>query len=49
MTGRLEVVVELLDARLVADRRERVRRARRRLGRVLAAGAVHLVQLLGLV
>ena len=47
MPGRLEVVGELLDARLVADRRERVRRARRRLGRVLAARAVHLVALLG--
>ena len=44
---RREVVRELLDARLVGDRRERVGRAGRRLGRVLAAGAVHLVQLLG--
>ena len=43
-----EVVGELLDARLVRDRRERIRRARRRLGRVLAARAVHLVELLGL-
>ena len=40
---RLEVVRELLDPRLVRERRERVRRARRRLGRVLAARAVHLV------
>ena len=46
--GACEVVGELLDPRLVADRRERVRRARRRLGRVLAARAVHLVELLGL-
>ena len=38
---------ELLDPRLVGDRRVRVRRARRRLGRVLAAVAVHLVELLG--
>ena len=45
--GRLEVVGELLDARLVADRRERVGRAGGRLGRVLAARAVHVVELLG--
>ena len=45
--GRLEVVGELLDARLVAHRRERVRRRRRRLGGVLAARAVDLVELLG--
>ena len=45
--GRREIVCELLDARLVADRRERVRSAGGRLGRVLAAGAVHLVELLG--
>ena len=45
--GRREVVGELLDARLVAHRRERVGRARRRLGRILAARAVHLVELLG--
>ena len=45
--GRGEVVGELLDARLVGHRRERVRGARRRLGRVLAAGAVDLVELLG--
>ena len=45
--GRREVVGELLDARLVADGRERVRRAGGRLGRVLAARAVHLVELLG--
>ena len=42
-----EVVRELLDPRLVRDRRERVGSARRRLGRVLAARAVHLVELLG--
>ena len=42
-----EVVGQLLDARLVRDRRERVRRAGGRLGRVLAAGAVHLVVALG--
>ena len=47
VAGRREVVGELLDPRLVRDGRERVRRARRRLGRILAAGAVHLVQLLG--
>ena len=43
-----EVVGELLDPRLVGDRRERIRRARRRLGGILAAGAVHLVELLRL-
>ena len=43
-----EVVGELLDARLVRDGRERVGRAGRRFGRVLAARAVHLVELLGL-
>ncbi len=43
-----EVVGELLDARLVRDRREGIGRAGRRLGRILAAGAVHLVELLGL-
>ena len=43
-----EVVGQLLDARLVVQRRERVVGARRRLGRVLAPGAVHLVQPLGL-
>ena len=42
-----EIVRELLDARLVRDGGERVRRARRRLGRILAARAVHLVELLG--
>ena len=46
--GRGEVVGELLDARLVRDRRERVGRAGGRFGRVLAARAVHLVELLGL-
>ena len=46
-TGGGEVVRELLDPRFVGDRRERVRRARRRLGRVLAPGAVNLVPLLG--
>jgi hypothetical protein len=44
----LEVVVKLLDPRLVRHGRERVRRARRPLGRVLAADAVNLVELLGL-
>ena len=43
-----EVVGELLDPRLVRDGRERVRRTGRRLGRVLAPSAVHLVELLGL-
>ena len=43
-----KVVGELLDARLVRHRRERIGRAGRRLGRVLAARAVHLVELLGL-
>jgi len=43
----LEVVVQRLDARLVADRRERVRRARGRLGGIDAALASHLVEPLG--
>jgi hypothetical protein len=46
--GRLEVVGQLLDARLVRDGGERVRRARRRLGRVLSARAVDVVEALGL-
>ena len=41
-----EVVGELLDARLVRDGREGIGRAGRRLGRVLAARPVHLVELL---
>ena len=48
VADRGEVVGELLDARLVGDRRERVGRARGRFGRVLATGAVHAVELLGL-
>ena len=48
MSGGGEVVGELLDPRLVRDRREGIGSARRRLGRVLAARAVHLVELLGL-
>ena len=47
VAGGREVVGELLDPRLVRDGGMRVRRARRRLGRVLAARAVHLVELLG--
>ena len=47
VTRRREIVRELLDTRLVRDGRVRVRRTRRRLGGVLAASAVHLVQLLG--
>ena len=43
-----EVVGQLLDAGLVRHRRERVRAARRRLGRILPARAVDLVELLGL-
>src|SRR5207244_10703883 len=48
VAGGRELVGELLDARLVRDGRERVGRARLRLRRILAARAVHLVQLLGL-
>ena len=44
----LEVVAELLDARLVPDRRERIRGAGRALGGVLAVLAVHPVEVLGL-
>ena len=43
-----QIVDELLDARLVTERRMQIRRARRRLGRVDAADAVHLVEVLGL-
>jgi hypothetical protein len=42
-----EVVGELLDARLVADGRMRVRIARRRIRRIDTALAVHLVEALG--
>ena len=48
VSGGGEVVRELLDPRLVRHRREGVGRAGGRLGRVLAARAVHLVELLGL-
>ncbi|BCJ40062.1 hypothetical protein GCM10010168_29200 [Actinoplanes ianthinogenes] len=44
----LQVVAELLDARLVLHRRVRVLPARRTLGRVLAVQPVHAVQVLGL-
>ena len=43
-----EVIGELLDPRLVRDRRERIGRAGGWLGRILAVGAVDLVELLGL-
>ena len=46
MARGLEVVGELLDPRLVRDRRVRIRSARGRLGRVLPARPVHLVSLL---
>ncbi len=42
-----QIVDELLDPRLVRDGRERVGPTRGRLGRILAPGAVHLVDLLG--
>ena len=44
----VELVGELLDPRLVRHGGMRVRRAGRRLGRILASCAVHLVVLLGL-
>ena len=47
-SGRGEIVGELLDPRLVRDGRERVRSACRRLGRILASGAVNLVEVLSL-
>ena len=47
VAGGREVVGELLDPRLVRHGRMRIRRARRRLGRVLAARAVDVVVLLG--
>src|SRR3984893_6538992 len=43
-----QVVGELLDARLVRHRRERIRRARWWLSRVFATRAMHLIHLLGL-
>ena len=45
---RRQVVVQLLDARLVLHGREPVRRARPRLGRIDAALAVDLIEVLGL-
>ena len=48
VAGALEVVGQLLDARLVGQRRERVLGARVALGRILAMVAVDLVQVLGL-
>src|SRR5207248_2765508 len=42
-----EILAELLQPWLVADRRMRIRRAGRRLGRVFAALPVHVVELLG--
>ena len=47
-TGGFQIVEELLDARLMGDGRIRIRRARRRFGRVHTAQAVHLIHLLGL-
>ena len=43
-----EIVAELLDARLVADRGEQVVAARAGLGRIFTAIPVHLVEMLGL-
>src|SRR6185312_2250413 len=48
VAGGGQVVGELRDARLVRDGRERVRSARVRLSRILAMGAMHLVELLRL-
>ena len=47
IAGRGQVIGELLDARLVGDRGVRVGRAGRRVGRILAPRAVHLVHRLG--
>ena len=47
IAGRGQVVGELLDPGLVGDRRVRVGRAGRRVGRILAPRAVHLVHRLG--
>ncbi len=44
----LKIVAELLDARLVADGRMRIRTAGVRLGRILAASSVDVVEALGL-
>src|SRR5437763_16021877 len=43
-----QVLVQLVDLRFVADRRVRIRRARPRLQRVLAALAMNVEQLFGL-
>ena len=43
-----EIVVQLLDARLVADGGMRIGRAGWRFGRVFAALSVHVIHLLGL-
>src|SRR5262245_61965306 len=48
VAGGGQIVMQLLDARLVRDRRERIGSARRRFRRVLASSAVHLVELLPL-
>src|SRR5215470_1571659 len=47
MTLPLQGIMEFLDARLVRDRRARIRPACRRLGRVDPMLAMHLVELLG--
>ena len=44
IAGALQIVGQFLDARLVADGRKRIRRARRRIGRIIAALAVDVVK-----
>src|SRR5205814_8089207 len=47
VTGRREIGEEVLDARLMGDRRARVRAARGGLRRILAAKSMHVIHLLG--
>src|SRR5437016_74051 len=47
-SGPLEIVRQMLNPLLVADRRIFVRRAGPRLGRIFAAGAMYLIEMFGL-
>src|SRR5712692_1760221 len=47
-TRTCEVVGQLLDARLMADRGPRIGEVRRRFGRIFSAVSVHLIEILGL-
>ena len=43
-----EIIAQVLDARLVTNRRMRIRRARTGIGRIFAALAVNVIELFGL-